>query len=147
MGFGAVNLDLGGVLNGLGKVGALFKDIRAAITGKEILDPNKQAELELRLVEAEALLNSAQTDINKVEAAHPSKFIAGWRPFIGWVCGCSLAWHFIVAPLVAWILVLTGSTVVLPVVEVVLLINIVMAMLGLGGLRSFEKYKKCEGNR
>lgn len=147
MGLGAVNVDLGGILNGLGKVGSLFKDIRAAITGKEILDPNKQAELELKLVEAEAALSHAQTDVNKIEAAHASIFIAGWRPFIGWVCGSAIAWHFIVAPLLTWILTMCGVIIAPPTIQIGLLINIILAMLGLGGLRTFEKYKGCEGNR
>lgn len=142
-----INVDVGSILSGLGKVGGLFKDIRAAITGKEILDPNKQAELELKLLEAEASLSNAQTDINKIEAAHKSLFIAGWRPWIGWVCGFAIAWHFILSPVVSWILILAGSTVALPVLEVGMLINLVLAMLGLGGLRTFEKYKGVENNR
>lgn len=142
-----INVDVGKVLDGLGNVGKVFKDIRAAITGKEVLDPNKQAELEIGLMKAEAALSAAQTDINKIEAAHKSLFIAGWRPWIGWVCGAAIAWHFILAPFVGWILIMAGVTATLPTIEMGLLINIVLAMLGLGGLRTFEKYKKCESNR
>lgn len=142
-----INIDVGKVLDGLGNVGKVFKDIRAAITGKEVLDPNKQAELEIGLMQAEATLSQAQTDINKIEAAHKSIFIAGWRPYIGWVCGTALAWSFFICPLLTWVLLLCGITITPPPIPVALLINIVLAMLGLGGLRTFEKYKNIEKNR
>jgi len=66
-------------------------------------------------------------------------FVAGWRPFIGWVCGVSLAYHFILAPLIEWILVLSGNTLDLPEFDFSQLSTIVMGMLGLAGARSYEK--------
>ncbi len=63
-------------------IGDLAKDIREAFKGKE-LDPNKQLETAERLVEL-------QTKINEVEAGHRTMFVAGWRPFIGWVIGVAL---------------------------------------------------------
>jgi len=78
----------------LGDVGNLFKDIREAITGKGIEDPNKRAEIELKLRELEQALNMGQIEINKVEATNPNWFVAGWRPFIGWTGGFALAYIY-----------------------------------------------------
>ena len=147
MGLSGVKIDLKGVFDGLSKVGQVAKDIRAAITGKEILDPTKQAELENKLAEFDYLMNKTQTDINKIEAQSPKTFIAGWRPFVGWACGIGFVWATIVMPTLVWILILLGKTPVLPKIEVSLILNVLLAMLGMAGLRTFEKYKGCEKNR
>ena len=73
-------------------IGDLAKDIREAIKGKE-LDPNKQLETAERLV-------ALQTKINEVEAGHRTMFVAGWRPFIGWVIGVALLYNFILRDLI-----------------------------------------------
>jgi len=78
----------------------------------------------------------AQLDVNKTEAAHKSLFVAGWRPFIGWVCGVSMAFNFIGVP----IGVAFGLTLV-P-LELTVMMPVLMGMLGLGGLRTYEKVKK-----
>lgn len=97
---------------------------------------DKQEEL-LRLAQRPALV---QAEINKVEAQHRSVFVAGWRPFIGWVCGCALAYSFVARDLLAWGLAVAGSTAAAP-PELAMehLITILMALLGLGGFRTFEK--------
>lgn len=74
-----------------------------------------------------------QTEINKVEAQHRSVFVAGWRPFIGWVCGVSLGYSFFVAPILdIWVDVM-------PELDTDTLYNLVLALLGLGTLRTVEK--------
>jgi hypothetical protein len=116
----------------------------------EVLDrvvPDQQAaakarlELEAKLLEAASAQAGQQVAINQVEAANPSIFVSGWRPFIGWVCGAGLAWTFIFAPLLAWLLPAIGVASVMPVLQVEYLLELVVAMLGLGALRSFEKLK------
>lgn len=86
-----------------------------------------------------------QLEVNKSEAAHRSIFVAGWRPFIGWVCGIALAYHFIVAPMIVFALVAFNITGLhpsdLPRFDMDSLMTVLLGMLGLGGLRSFEKYK------
>ena len=74
-----------------------------------------------------------QTEINKIEAQHRSIFVAGWRPFIGWVCGLSLAYSFIGHPIM--------STYIadMPVLDTTALYNLVLALLGLGAMRTVEK--------
>lgn len=81
-----------------------------------------------------------QAELNKIEAGHRSVFVAGWRPFIGWVCGVALAYNFIFRDLLAWLILNTGSTASLP-PELAMehLLTILLGMLGLGGMRSLEK--------
>ncbi|MEM7569244.1 MAG: 3TM-type holin [Pseudomonadota bacterium] len=80
-----------------------------------------------------------QAEINKIEAAHRSIFVAGWRPFIGWICGLGVFWSFIGHPIFEWIVVLKGLDVVPPNIESSNLLELVLAMLGLGALRTAEK--------
>lgn len=81
-----------------------------------------------------------QVELNKIEAGHRSVFVAGWRPFIGWVCGVSLAYNFILRDLMAWLILNTGATASLP-PELAMehLLTILLGMLGLGGMRTMEK--------
>lgn len=80
-----------------------------------------------------------QAEINKIEAQHRSLFVAGWRPFIGWVCGFALAWHFIGYDLMSWVAVSFEIASPPQLLGTDSLISIVLSLLGLGGLRSFEK--------
>ena len=86
--------------------------------------------------------NMVQAETNKEEAQHRSVWVAGWRPFIGWVCGFALAWHFVLSPVVlffaAWFNIVLPA---LPAFDMGSLMTVLMGMLGLGGLRTFEKTK------
>lgn len=83
-----------------------------------------------------------QVALNQVEAGHRSVFVAGWRPFVGWVCGFSLLYNFIIRDLIGWVLVITGSTVAPP-PELAMehLLSVLFGLLGLGTLRTVEKLK------
>ena len=84
----------------------------------------------------------AQVEVNKAEAASGSVWKGGWRPFVGWVCGTAFAYHFVIQPLAIFGLAAYGMEVPeLPNFEMGQLMTVLMGMLGLGGLRSFEKYK------
>ena len=116
----------------------------------EILDrviPDKaeaakaRLEMEAKLLEAATAQAGQQAAINQTEAASANIFVAGWRPFIGWVCGAGLAWAFVVAPMLGWLLPVTGVVATLPALQMEYLLELVVAMLGLGALRSFEKMK------
>lgn len=84
----------------------------------------------------------AQVELNKLEAQHRAIFVAGWRPFIGWVCGTALAYNFIIRDILGWLLKIYDSTLVSP-PELAMehLLTVLMGMLGLGGLRTYEKLK------
>jgi len=77
-------------------------------------------------------LMKGQLDVNKVEAAHKSLFVAGWRPSIGWVCSLGLLYNTIIANIL-------GIWVDLPEIDTTLLVPVMMGMLGLGAMRSYEK--------
>jgi hypothetical protein len=84
----------------------------------------------------------AQADVNKQEAQHRNIWVAGWRPFIGWVCGVALAWHFVLAPVVLFVAAWADVQLpTLPAFDMDSLMTVLLGMLGLGGLRTFEKHK------
>jgi len=84
----------------------------------------------------------AQIDVNKAEAASDSIFKGGWRPFIGWVCGVSFAYHFVLQPVLVFTLTYLGHPIPeLPEFDMASLMTVLGGLLGLGGLRTFEKYK------
>lgn len=84
----------------------------------------------------------AQIEVNKAEAASGSLFKGGWRPFIGWVCGVAFAYHFIVQPFLVFLIAVFGIPLPpLPSFDMASLMTVLGGLLGLGGLRTFEKYK------
>jgi hypothetical protein len=87
-------------------------------------------------------LAKGQIEVNKISAAHKSMFVAGWRPFVGWTCGVALAWHFVGQPLAVFVIATAGvETPPLPVFEMESLLTVLLGMLGLGSLRTYEKTK------
>lgn len=82
----------------------------------------------------------AQVQTNQAEAQHRSVWVAGWRPFIGWTCGAALAFHFVLHPVIVFAAAWLGFYVPeMPVFDMDSLMTVLLGMLGLGGLRSFEK--------
>lgn len=106
------------------------------IADKFIPDKTKKLELKAALkqqvLQGEFALLTGQMEVNKEEAKHKSMFVAGWRPFIGWICGVSFAYKFIIFPILASF----GLAVVA--VDMTLLMPLAMGMLG---LRTFEKHR------
>jgi len=85
-------------------------------------------------------LAKGQLEINKAEAASGSVFKGGWRPFIGWVCGVAFAYHFVLQPFIVFGVTAVGVDIPeLPSFDMGSLMTVMMGMLGLGGLRSYEK--------
>lgn len=80
-----------------------------------------------------------QAEISRVEAGHRTLFVAGWRPFIGWVCGLGLMWAFIGHPVFEWVAVVRDLGTEPPNIATENMMELVLALLGLGGLRTFEK--------
>ena len=101
-----------------------------------------EREIEKQLATHLAKIDLAQLEINKQEAAHRNIFVAGWRPFIGWSCGIAMCYAYIIQPITIFILAQTGNLVSLPTLDLSEMMPVLLGMLGLGGLRSFEKYKK-----
>lgn len=120
------------------------------ILNKYIPDPQAQVNAQLEMMkikqadsfkEVEAALQEQQmqTDINKVEAASDHIFVAGWRPFMGWICGLGFAMQVIFFPLAATVSVVIGHPIQMPEMPIEVLMTTLMGMLGLGYYRTREK--------
>lgn len=106
---------------------------------RELIRAERTQDLEeLRLILS---ADQSQNSINQTEASHRELFVAGWRPFIGWVCGVAFGYHFVIQPILAFVIANSGSEVRLPVFDMDALFTVLMGMLGLGGLRTFEKIR------
>lgn len=118
----------------------IFPDPKAANEAK--LEVMRMAQAgELAQLNADLQLATGQIDINKAEAAHQSLFVAGWRPAIGWVCGAAFAFKFILGPAAVVGMAMAGHPITLPAFDFSEMSTILLALLGLGGLRTVEKVK------
>lgn len=125
-------------------LGALIKPV-TGLLDKFIEDKDEKNRIAFELSTMAARhaqdLAKAQIAVNQQEASHKSLFVAGWRPAVGWVCVLGMASNFMVIPTVNFVLALEQSSVVVPVLNLSEMLPILMGMLGLGGLRTFEKTK------
>ncbi len=105
------------------------------------VEKDKLAQLTLQL-QAEWANQLAQLDVNKIEAASSSLLVAGWRPMVGWVCAAGLAYAAILEPLARFVATVGFAYLgVFPVIDTEITLQILLALLGLGGMRTFEKFK------
>lgn len=137
---------------GIPIIGDIISSVKDLL-GEAIVDKDKKLEIELELTklaaEGDKQLNQivlAQIDLNKEESKHGSVFVAGWRPFVGWVGGFSLAYSAILYPFLSFGSRLFGYDGELPVLDNTLLITIMTGMLGIGAQRSYEKVKGVSTN-
>lgn len=100
-----------------------------------------QMEIQSQLMQAAIEESKGQAEINKIEAGNENIFVSGWRPAIGWICAFGFAWQFFVTPIALWLITVTGSSIPLPQIDTEALYSLTMGMLGMGALRSFEKWK------
>ena len=133
-------------------------EIGGKILDKIFPDPEERDKAKIKLLElqqtgelarltADTELAKAQMEINKQEATHKSIFIAGWRPAVGWCCAGAFAYHFILQPLLVFIMVNAGRAVELPEFDMDALYTVLMGMLGFGAMRSVEKVKGAGNDR
>jgi Holin of 3TMs, for gene-transfer release len=102
-----------------------------------------KADLFKSVLSALAVSDAAQNEVNKIEAASASFFVAGWRPFIGWMCGLGLCYQFLVWPFLKWfadLLTVAGP----PLLDGNSLMSLLTGMLGLSASRSYEKSSGVE---
>lgn len=120
----------------------LIPDKDARAKAQELL-LTQQLDADLEMIKMAAQADIGQMNVNAEEAKHANVFVAGWRPFIGWVCGVGLAYHFILQPIAAFVLANSNQygAVVLPTFDMNSLMTLLMGMLGLGSMRTFEKVK------
>ncbi|MES2183014.1 MAG: 3TM-type holin [Pseudomonadota bacterium] len=123
-----------------------------SVLDKLIPDPQAAADAKLKLVElmqkgelaqldAQVQLAQGQNETNKIEAANARLFVAGWRPFVGWICACAFGFKFIGGPLLVMVGAYCGLSIALPQIDSTELLPLMLGMLGLGGLRTIEKVK------
>lgn len=114
-------------------------DLATTVIGK--IWPDKTEQEKQQLAAAVALVQG-QIDTNKAEATNPNVFVSGWRPFIGWVCGTALMYTYIGYPIAIWATTIWFPSVVPPKLgNDGMLYELLLGMLGMGGLRTFEKVK------
>lgn len=120
---------------------------------KYIPDPQQKAQAQIELLklqqdaqfkelDAAVSMANSQTEVNKAEASSGNAYAASWRPTIGYIVACALGYYYVVHPLLQWALVLTHSALKAP--DLVLddhMWELILGMLGLGGMRTFEKIK------
>ena len=115
--------------------------VAGKVLDKFVEDKDLKTKLEAELKQQMISLDLAQTQANIEQAKHPSIFVAGARPAIMWICALGLGWQFILAPISSWIIITWYTMVTLPVFETGELTCVVLALLGLGGMRTAEKWK------
>lgn len=118
----------------------------ALATGLKIIDkfvPDPQAKIDAEKdLRADLLAwDKGQVEINVEEAKHHNVWVSGWRPALGWSCAAAFALIYVIGPLVTWASTLSGNPVPLPSFNVEALMSLTLGMIGLGGLRTFEKVK------
>jgi hypothetical protein len=134
-------------------------DLGKGLIDRLFPDPEKKAAAQLELLRmqqngdlaqlaAETDLAKLQVQVNLEEAKSANWFVAGWRPFIGWTCGCGLAYVSIIEPLARFAAQVwfhyTGS---FPVIDTTITMQVLLGMLGLAAARTVEKVKNAEGHR
>ena len=111
------------------------------IINKFVPDPAARAQAEADLRTSLQQWDAAQSATNTAEAASEDPFTSRWRPFIGWVCGTALAYQYVVAPIGVWFANMVGHPIPTPPKLDDSLWQLMMGMLGLGGLHTYEKIK------
>jgi hypothetical protein len=111
------------------------------VLDKFIPDPAEKAKAEGELRGALLAWDQMQASVNTEEAKSASVFVAGWRPFVGWTCGASFALNVVILPLLNFFIVASGEQAVVIPMDTNLIMSTLFGMLGLGGLRTFEKIK------
>jgi hypothetical protein len=139
----------GGIASLIGSIGTTAKNLRAAITGKEIETEEGRLkiiqmshDIEVAALEMDKQASLAQIEVNKIEAASPDMFRAGWRPAVGWLCVAALGYQFLLRPILPWSVGLFNHTIApMPELDMSSLMTLLCGMLGLGGMRTWEKVR------
>jgi hypothetical protein len=124
-------LGIGSIIDSVGKVAS---DL--------ITTDKERMQLDIENRKLDQAMDMAQIDVNKIEAASSSLFVAGWRPFIGWGCGSAFVYSAMVEPIARFVAQVgfhyTGA---FPQLDTNLTMQVMVGMLGMAGMRSYEKTK------
>jgi len=120
--------------------------VAGKVLDKFIEDKDLKTKLSHELKSQIVSLDLAQAQTNLEQAKHSSIFVAGARPAIMWICAFGLGWQFVFQPVAVWGIAVSGIDIVLPIIQTEGLMSLTLALLGLGGMRSFEKSKGIQRN-
>ena len=120
--------------------------VAGKVLDKFVADKDLKAKLDFELRKAYSDANLAQIDVNKEQAKHPSLFVAGARPSIMWICAFGLGWQFVFQPVCVWAMAIWTPALTIPIIPTEGLMTLPLSLLGLGGMRSFEKTKGIQRN-
>ena len=115
--------------------------VAAPILDKFIEDKDAKNQIKAALEQSLVSLQAAQAAANLEQAKHPSLFVAGARPAIMWICALGLLTNFFVMPIAEWAVAIWAPGTELPALQTGELMTLTLSLLGLGGMRSFEKTK------
>ena len=120
--------------------------VAGKVLDKFVEDKDLKTKLDAELRSQLINLDTLQAQTNMEQAKHDSIFVAGARPAIMWVCCFALLWQFIIAPITSWGLAIWYPVIVLPVLDTQSLMTLLLSLLGLGGMRTAEKWKGVARN-
>ena len=120
--------------------------IAGKVLDKFVEDKDLKKKLDHELRSQIISMDLAQAQANVEQAKHSSVFIAGARPAIMWICAFGLGWQFVFQPVAVWGIAISGAEVVLPVIQTEGLMSLTLALLGLGSMRTAEKWKGVQRN-
>lgn len=126
-------------ITGIGEIANFATDLVNKFWPDKTQAEKDQLALQVQQMTIAANLTQGQIDVNKAEASNQSIFVAGWRPFVGWVCGAAFGWTFVIGPLLSFTLSAFKISVALPQLDLSQLSPVLMGMLGLGVMRTVEK--------
>ncbi|HUY03302.1 MAG TPA: holin family protein [Rhodocyclaceae bacterium] len=126
-------------LTGIGEIANLASNIANKFFPDKSQEEKDALALQIQQMTLASQERQGQAEVNKAEASNTSIFVAGWRPFVGWVCGSAFAWTFILAPMVSYATAIAGHPVALPALDLSQLSPVLMGMLGLSISRTVEK--------
>ena len=117
-----------------------------SVLDKFVEDKDLRAKLNHELKTQVQQANLGQIAVNQEQARHPSIFVAGARPAIMWICAFGLGWQFVFQPVCAWAMAIWAPALPIPIIPTEGLMTLTLSLLGLGGMRSFEKSKGIQRN-
>jgi len=120
--------------------------VAGKVLDKFVEDKDLKRKLESELKSQIISLDLAQAQTNLEQAKHSSVFIAGARPAIMWICAFGLGWQFVFQPVAVWGIAVSGADIVLPIIQTEGLMSLTLALLGLGSMRTAEKWKGVQRN-
>ena len=120
--------------------------VAGKVLDKFVEDKDLKKKLDHELRSQIVSLDLAQAQTNLEQAKHSSIFVAGARPAIMWICAFGLGWQFVFQPVALWGLAVSNMDITLPVIQTEGLMTLTLSLLGLGSMRSFEKFKGIQRN-